>query len=318
MAFRKWLLTALLPLMFVATAVAADEEGENKIPPPPKGALKYTIMVQSFENKAGWGGRWSIGEGMTEVMTDMLKQSGWFTVLGDAQMRKAAMQEQDFGASGRVIQGKKTPKMGRMTPAQLLLKGAITNVQETKSGGGGINFMGVSIGGKGGSAEINFTVYLVNAETGQVVASKSIVGKSGRRGFRIGYYGSDLGGLTGRFGGESRDNVMEAAENALGQALAFIVKQLDTIPWEGTVILKKGNTLIVNRGERDGVSVGRVFGVGTMEQLIDPDTGEVLDIDMNRVGTAKVVRVKKKIAYLKPLENGDQMQKGMSIFPLDQ
>ncbi len=310
---KRWI--ALLALFFAPALFCAEEA--PKIPAPPKGALKYTVMVQSFENRAGWSGDWALGEGMTTVMTDMLKQSGWFTVLGDASMRKAAMAEQDFAAGGRVIRGKKTPKMGRMTPAQLLLKGVVTNVQETGSGGGGINFMGVSIGGSGGQAQMNFTIYLVNSETGQVVASKSIVGKSGRKGFRLGYYGSDLGGLTGRFGGQVKDNVMEAAENALGQALAFIVRQLDTIPWEGTIILKKGNLLIANRGAREGVTVGRIFAVGSMEQLIDPDTGEVLDMDMNRVGTAKVVKVKQKVSYLKPLENGGAMQKGMSIFPLE-
>ena len=313
---RIW--TLLLITLLGSGLMGAENDKENTIPPPPKGALKYTIMVKKFANEAGWRGRWSIGEGMTTVMTDMLNKSGWFIVLGDAEMRKAAMQEQDFAETGRVVQGHKTPKMGRMTPAQLLLRGSITNVQESGSMGGGINFMGVNIGGSSGSAEINFTVYLINTETGQVVASKSVVGKSGERGFRLGYYGSALEGLTGSFGGTQKDNVMEAAENALGKALAFIVKQLDKIPWEGRVILTKGDKIIINRGSREGVTEGKIFKIGTMEELVDPDTGEVLDLEITPVATAKVVRVKEKISYLKPLKGGDKIRRGMSVFPMNQ
>lgn len=310
----KTFLAAALTLMLLQTAVQAEE---NEIPAPPKGNLKYSVMVKKFKNEAGWSGRWSIGDGMTTVMTDMLNKSGWFITLGDEEMRKAAMDEQDFAAGGRTASGKKSPKMGRMTPAQLLVRGSITNVQETGSKGGGLNFMGVSIGGDTGSAEINFTIYIINSETGQVVASTSVVGKSGKRGYKLGYYGSQLGGLTGMFGGEDKDNVMEAAENAVGQAIEYMISQLENIPWEGTILLAKGNKVIMNRGERDGVTVGRQFKVGEVEELVDPDTGEVLDSEMSPVATVKVVKVKKKISYLTPLVGGDKITKGMTVFPVE-
>ena len=54
-------------------------------------------------------------------------------------MRGAALDEQDFAASGRTAGGKKAPATGQMTPAQLLVKGAITHVQgDTGGAGGGI------------------------------------------------------------------------------------------------------------------------------------------------------------------------------------
>lgn len=310
----KTVLAAGLAFFVAQAAVQAED---NEIPAPPKGNLKYSVTVKKFKNEAGWSGRWSIGDGMTTVMTDMLNKSGWFITLGDEEMRKAAMAEQDFAAGGRTAGGKKSPKMGRMTPAQLLVRGSITNVQETGSKGGGLNFMGVSIGGDTGSAEINFTIYIVNSETGQVVASSSVVGESGKRGYKLGYYGSELGGLTGMFGGEDKDNVMEAAENAVGKAVAYMVKQLDQISWEGTVLMAKGSKVIMNRGERDGVTVGKTFKVGEVEELVDPDTGEVLDSEMTPVATVKVTKVKEKIAYLKPVTGGEKIAKGMTVFPLE-
>jgi len=314
MRYWKVFLATAAALLFMSASVQAEE---NEIPAPPKGNLKYSVTVKKFKNEAGWHGRWAIGDGMTTVMTDMLNKSGWFITLGDDEMRNAAMQEQDFAAGGRTASGKKKPQTGRMTPAQLLVRGSITNVQETGSKGGGLNFMGVNVGGDTGSAEINFTIYIVNSETGQVVASTSVVGESGKRGYKLGYHGSKLGGLTGMFGGEDKDNVMDAAENAIGQAIQFMVKQLDSIPWEGTVMMAKGDSVIMNRGEREGVTVGKMFKVGEIEELVDPDTGEVLDAEMTPVATVKVVKVKEKISYLKPVSGGGAVAKGMTVFPAE-
>ena len=309
------LLKVLIVLVFgfVTYSVAED----NVIKTPPKGNLRYTIMVEEFINDAGWSGKYNIGDGMTTAMTNILNKSGWFVVLGDKAMRDAAMNEQDFAASGRAATGKKAPKMGRITTAQLLVKGSITHVQETGSKAGKLNFMGVSLGGSGGDAEINITIYLVDTTTGQVMASKDIIGNSGSSGYSLGYSGSDLGGLTGGFGGENKDNVQKAIEDATGQITNYLISQLEDVQWEATLIMAKKSKIIMNRGERDGVIVGKVFNVGEIEDLIDPDTGELLDSEMTIVGTVEVTKVKKKIAYCKALSGGESMSKGMSVFTQD-
>lgn len=131
---------------------------ETSIPAPPAGNLRYSITVSKFKNEAGWHGQWNLGDGFETIMTNILYESGWFIVLGDSDMRQAAMAEQDFGASGRTAKGKKTAQIGRMTPAQLLVRGSITHVQDdTSSGGGGFNFKGINIGGSKGQAELNVT-----------------------------------------------------------------------------------------------------------------------------------------------------------------
>ncbi|MCF8055481.1 MAG: CsgG/HfaB family protein [Desulfocapsa sp.] len=299
-----------LPVSWVAA--------ENTIPAPPEGNLRYSITVTKFKNEAGWQGRWSVGDGMQTVMTNLLHESGWFIVLGDGEMRQAAMDEQDFAASGRTAQGKKTAKIGRMTPAQLLVRGSITHVQDdTGSGGGGLSFQGFSIGGSAGKAEMNVTIYLVDSETGQVKASTDVIGTSGKKGFTVGYHGSDLGGLGGNFGGAQKDNVGKAMEDAVGQAVMFLIDQLEGIPWEGSVVMVKDGKVIINRGSREGVAEGREFKVGAVDELVDPDTGEVLDSEMTQVGSIKVTKVKEKIAYATPVTGGGAIQKGMSVFTMD-
>jgi curli biogenesis system outer membrane secretion channel CsgG len=293
----------LAMLAFVLAAGVAFAAGGN---------LRYTIMVNKFENKSNWSGRWNLGDAWGEILTDQLFNSGRFVVLGEADMRGAALAEQDLAASGRVAGGKKAPKKGLMSPAQLLVKGAITHAQETKGGGGGIGFRGIRIGGDGGSAEINVTLYIVDSTTGQVKASKSVVGKSGKRGLKLGYHGSALGGLTGDLGGFEKDNMGQATTDAINQAVTFLVAQLDSIPWEGSVAMAKSDKLIINRGTREGVSVGMKLDVGKLEHLYDEDTGELLDSEMSKLGTVTVTDVKEKVAYTTPLAGAE---KGMGVFP---
>ncbi len=158
------------------------------------GGLRYSITVSKFENKAGWYGQWDIGDAWGTIMTDLLNQTGKFIVLGEKDMRQEAMAEQDFAASGRAAGGAKAPATGQMTPAQLLVKGAITHVQDSTAGGhGGLNIGGVRLGGAGGKGEVNATIYIVDSTTGQVLASKSVVGVSTRKGLDVGYSGAGWG-----------------------------------------------------------------------------------------------------------------------------
>ena len=48
------------------------------------------------------------------------------------------------------------------------------------------------------------------------------------------------------------------------------------------------------------------------EELIDEDTGELLDSELTTIGTVTVTEVKEKIAYTTPLEGAT---KGMSVLP---
>jgi curli biogenesis system outer membrane secretion channel CsgG len=277
------------------------------------GALKYTISVHEFRNEAGWSGRWDLGQGFATIMTDLLNHSGKFIVLGDREMRGAAMAEQDFAASGRTAQGRRTPQTGRMTPAQLLVRGSITHVQETAGGSGGVSIRGIRVGGGGGRAEINMTVYLVDTTTGQVVASKSVTGSSGRRGLGLGYYGSELGGLTGNLEGFTSDNVGKASEAAVEEAIKFLSEQLGKIQWYGTVMAVTGDRVIINRGTREGVSKGMRFSVGEIEELIDPDTGELLHSEMKAIAELEAADVRERITYC-TIVSGEGIAKDMTVF----
>ena len=273
--------------------------------------LKYSIQVYKFENRAGWNGQWDLGDAWGAVLTDKLAQSGKFIVLGEQDMRAAAMDEQDLASSGRTAGGGKAPQTGQMTPAQLIIKGAITAFDEgTSGGGGGVGFKGVRVGGAKSTSLISGTVYVVDTTTGQVKASNNFEAKITSKGLKVGV---SKGGFSGDVGGFKKTPAGQAMNDACDDVVKFLFSQLESIPWTGTVVLSSGDKIIVNRGSREGVEVGQVFRVGETEELRDPDTGELLDSDFKETGTIKVTEVKEKISYCTKA-SGNAPKKGQSVF----
>jgi curli biogenesis system outer membrane secretion channel CsgG len=296
------LVTAIAAILASGPAMAQDATGN----------LRYSITVTKFENQAGWHGQWDIGDAWGTVLTDMLNQSGKFIVLGETDMRAAALDEQDFAASGRTAGGAKAPATGQMTPAQILVKGAITHVQgDTGGADGGVRIKGFKIGGGGGKGEVNATVYLIDSTTGQVVASTNVVGTHKRKALGVGY---NAGGWGAAFGGHANDNVGLAVQDACAQAVDFLTAQLPNILWSGSVVMVKDGQVYVNRGSREGIGVGQTFSVGEVEVLRDPDTGEVLDESMSEIARLKVSQVKEKLSIC-DVVSGDaaSVAKGMTI-----
>jgi curli biogenesis system outer membrane secretion channel CsgG len=296
-------LLTLSAVSFTAAPVYAEEA---------TGGLRHTITVTRFENRAGWHGYWDLGDAWDTVFTDMLHQSGKVIVLGESDMRGAALDEQDFAASGRTAGGKKAPVTGQMTPAQLLVKGAITHVQgDTGGAGGGIRIKGFNIGGSGGKGEVNATIYIVDSTTGMVMASKSVVGTHERKGMNVGY---STGSWGAAFGGNKKDNVGLAVQDACARAVDFLLAELPNMPWSGTVVMVKNNQIYINRGSREGVTPGQVFTVGQVDVIRDPDTGEVLDESMTEFARLTVNQVKEKLSIAQ-VTSGDaaSVTKGMTI-----
>ena len=298
---KKIVVIMIIMSLFSVTAVCAQQGGN----------LKYSIMVSKFDNRSNWSGQWNLADTFGAVLTDSLQQTGKFIVVAEKDMRSEAMAEQDFAESGRTAGGKKAPVKGQMTPAQLLVKGEITHFQaSTTGGGGGVRIGGFKIGGGTDSAEINAVIYVVDSTTGQVMASKKVIGQASRTGLDVGFsdrnWGADLGGF-------KKTNVGKAVEQAIDEAVAFISTQIERIPWEGTVVMVKDEKVYINRGSREGVTPGQSFVIGSAEQLRDPDTGELLDTTIEKAGTIVIESVKDKISIGRPVEGAERIQKGMTV-----
>ena len=143
------------------------------------------------------------------------------------------------------------------------------------------------------------------------MASKSVVGTHERKSMNVGYATGSWGAS---FGGYKNDNVGLAVEDACAEAVAFLLEQLPNFPWTGTVVLTKGDKVYINRGTREGVSVGQIFMVGDVEVIRDPDTGEILDESMTEVARLQVSEVKEKLSIAKVTwGQASAVAKGMTI-----
>jgi curli biogenesis system outer membrane secretion channel CsgG len=306
---KKIGLLALASILILPAFVRADAPASPA--DAAAGGLRFSIAVTKFENHANYNGSFQLADTWGSMLTDSLQQSGHFIVLGEADMRDAAMKEQDLAKTGRLAGGDKTPTTGNMTPAQLLIKGEITNFQTTSGQHGGVAFGGIRLGGGGDEAEINAVIYVVDSTTGQVVASHKVLGKVKSSGLSIGFSDRDW---SGDMGGFKKTNVGTAMEKAIDDGVAFIVAQIPSLHWSGNVILVKPPMVYINRGTREGVAVGQTFKVGTSEILRDPATGETLDVAFTEKGRIKVETAKEKIAICS-IVSGDGIENGMAIAP---
>jgi len=306
MRLAAWTLALLTFGVSVGFAATPNEPAAA----PTKGGLRHTIALNKFENRSNFSGQFAIGDAWGAVLTDSLQQSGKFIVLGESDMRVAALAEQDLGQSGRTAGGNKTPVTGNLSPAQLIVKGDITHFQASTTGGkGGLEIKGFRIGAGGDQAEINVVLYVVDSTTGQVVASKSVVGVAKTGGLTIGFtdrnWNADLGGF-------KKTNVGKAVEIAVSQAVTFLNSQIKDLPWTGSVVMANGKNIYINRGSREGVTVGQLFKVGSSEILRDPGTGETLDVHFKPQGEIKVESVKEKVSICSVV-SGEGIDRGMSV-----
>ena len=130
--------------------------------------LKKTIAVAEFENRSGWSGWHTIGTGMADQLADALVQSKRF-VLVERQILSDIIGEQDLAASGRAAVSQ-TARTGKIVPAQILIKGTVTEFEEVSgSSGTGISYRGISLGSSKSTAHVAVILRIIDTSSGQVL-----------------------------------------------------------------------------------------------------------------------------------------------------
>jgi curli biogenesis system outer membrane secretion channel CsgG len=282
------------------SAAASPKAGKKQTD---RGGMRYTVKVDEFENHSNWKGQIELGQELGTVLTSVLFESGQFIVVGEDEMRAAGLDEQDLTASGRAASGNNTPVTGQLTPAQLIIRGAITHVQgDTASDKGGLNLGVVKLGGGRKKTEINATFYIIDSSTGQVVASKSIEASSNSFGLRV---QRQYGGVESDYAMGRSDNLMKALSQAARIAVDWMSSQIDRLPWQGQVVMVQGDKVYINRGSREGVSNGQQLVTGVVKVVNDPTTGEILERFLEpEVARLEVQEVREKLSVCRVL-SGD-------------
>lgn len=298
---------ALTFTLLLAAAVAPAADATEA-----RGNLRFTITVHEFENESGYAGESDLGHTWATHLTAALHENGNFIVIGERDMRGAAVDEQRFATSGATAQGDKAPERGQLTPAQLLVKGVITQFNvDGADQDGTIGFKGFRVGAARSRTEIHSTIYLVDSSTGQVLASRNVTGEAKKRNLKLGF---NHGGAQGDINSGEDLDVVSAVEGAVDETIPWLVEQLPSVIWRGTVVLVNDGKVYINRGRREGVQEGETFVVGESTTIRDPGTGEILDQAVSEVARLQADRVKEKLTICSVVQ-GDPtvVYKGMGV-----
>jgi curli biogenesis system outer membrane secretion channel CsgG len=261
----------------------------------PYSGLKHAVGCVNFKNEAGWSGQWELGNNMATMLESSLFDTERFVVV-EREKLADIVAEQDLVASGRAAKASKVAKKGILQPAKYIATGAITAVEDSKSGGdGGISYGGISLGGGAGKASVTIIAKLIDSSTGQMIAKQRITGTAGKASFNVGL--STHGVSTG-FGGFEKTPLAEAAQDCINQAALFFARQIEKMPFDGAVVKVSNGRVIVNRGSETGLSVGRELVMREQgETMTDPDTGAVLGEEPGKdLGVLKVSEVQDKFS----------------------
>jgi curli biogenesis system outer membrane secretion channel CsgG len=173
------------------------------------------------------------------------------------------------------------PKTGRLLGAQVLIRGALTELSykksETSAGGGVIssiaNLENVSF-----TAICGIDLKVIEVETGRILDSVHAEGKAESKAKALSL---DFGGV--HFGQQKFDTspLAKAIRAAIDEGVKQICRRLDEIPWEGRVATVTDHdgkkTLYLNFGADVGIKPGaelELFRPGAV--VVDPETHLVI------------------------------------------
>lgn len=176
------------------------------------------VAVIEFKNEtsAPW---WQNGVGreLSDMLSNELLGTGVFKVV-ERKKLDAVLTEQDLGASGRVSK-RSAAKMGKLTGAQYLITGSVSNFESSGSKGGAFSFKGIAIGGKKKTVSLGIDIRVINATTGEVEYARTVEATAKSGGLSIGLY---RGGFGGALGSEKKTPVGKAIRAVLIEATDYL------------------------------------------------------------------------------------------------
>jgi curli biogenesis system outer membrane secretion channel CsgG len=237
---------------------------------------------------------------LTEMLTTTLVNTGRFVVL-ERQQLQAVIAEQDLNAAGRV--NKETgAAQGHIIGAQAMITGDITGYSYTQQalGGGALNVIkSLKVSGSRVSAQVVIDLRMVDAATGEVLASAKGSGKASATGVATDITKGDQQiSATGSWS----TPLGEASRAAITQVVEQLVAGLPEPKWSAKIVEVRDGVVYLNSGTDGGVSSGQVLEVYEVQPpLIDPDTGRNLGAPDKLLGEIQVETVQSAFSTAKVL-----------------
>lgn len=249
--------------------------------------LRKTIAVDLFQASDAVGGSVT-AEGMTAMLTQALVEDGRFLVVE--------------GSGGGIA-------------PSAIVRAAVTKY-EAAAGGGGLSISGGPLGGLLGgrastrsqTAVMEIALRLIDAATGQVVSTSSAQGRASSRTSEAGLVESWGGG---RLGGEifRATPIGQAGQDAIMKAVDQIAGGMRAVEWSALVVDAAENGVYLNAGADRNIQSGLTLSVWRPGRtLTDPGTGEVLDVEMARIGRVRVETVRARLSIASVIDGEPPMR----------
>lgn len=290
------------PMATPGPALGASGAGLEHGLPGPTGPKKR-IAVAKFDAAgafmAQYGG-WDIGGGLAAQLTTALVNSGHFIVVERAELTPM-LREQEM-AMQKIVSKETAAQVGRVLGAQLLVAGSVTEFDQ-RAGGGRLRLgfatgmLGGALGGESVNGVVGMDVRVIDTTTGQVVQSHRVEANTSQSGIS-----ADIIVQQVTFGGDAFNKTVlgQATRQAIEQAVTFIIRSTEAVPWTGRVMEVAGDQVYINAGASTGVKPGDRFMVtAVVRELTDPDSGALLGIVEDKRGEIEVVSVQEKFSVAK-------------------
>jgi len=260
---------------------------------------KIRIAIWDFENHSeqSWWFSGDLGPALRNHIDTAFSQNPTLNARFSIVEREAlenVLKEQGLASSGALDQ-QTAAKVGQILGVRYILTGAIDrfDINTTRGGFG-------RLGGSVTTAEAAVNIRFIDTTSAERVVSVSAEGK-GRKG------GGSFGGAS-----LSREAEWGIASEAIEKAASEVVSEFVRGNYfdkfsaggvaggtEGKIIKVDGNQAWINMGSFSGIQVGDkfdIFNVG--EELVDPDTGQVLGVAETRTGSGEVTDVRERFSVM--------------------
>jgi curli biogenesis system outer membrane secretion channel CsgG len=257
----------------------------------PYNGKKMRVAITSFSDSSGYREGQVGAKGATRMTATALTNSNHFQVFEEAQVNKV-MQQLGFQNSG-LVTPESAAQVGKLIGAQFVLAGNITQlgVQDDFT-----NLIYATRRVVTYKVTIDFS--LVNVQTGEtVVADSQSAQVSDTQTFVLGIGKSRAT--------DDQSKVLEAVRDAVDKAAQNIVDKTPTSGFDFKVAAVSGGKVTINAGDgefKPGQQL-RVYRPGA--EVKDPETGQVVDIEVSEVGMIEVAEVKGKVSYCKVIKGKD-------------
>lgn len=262
------------------------------------------VAVLDFENKAPFPRKWDLGSGMRDLLVNELVASRRYTVLTRRDLPSVVSELQNqrqplFREEGRIATGK-------LKNARYLIRGAVTDFTHVSGGGVRAAFSRFGLGVKSHLAMVGITLYVIEIESGEIIASESLQGYAPAGGAVASGSYDDVS-----FGGHAfyETPLGEATSEVLRKAARRIGTAITQQPWHPRVVKVEVHSLILSGGQDRGLQPGVVWeAFQPGERLVDPSTGDVLGQAPPEItGTIRVTDVHDRWSQAEILEGKFQI-----------